>query len=298
MMNSNNNPGAFAQPASYNNNNNNNSINYNSGMSSSNNSGVNDLQFMTSVENVPQNVPTPSVIPSSMVQPSSHNNMNEDPNNNNNNSNVISQVLQNSSHPIPCLFHCLFKILSLTIYIFGGWFTGKNNQRFIPITVTCIILLAMDFWVVKNITGRLLVGLRWWNQVVGEDGSETKWIFESSEEYKPNGFDRTVFWSVLYITPVVWMMLFFFGFIKMEFGWLITVVFAIALTGANTYGYWHCSNDQKAKFEQMMMRGASIGAMSAIRDTTANAMGSLMSRVAGMAAGTGSGATANGAMPR
>ena len=25
------------------------------------------------------------------------------------------------------------------------------------------ILSALDFWVVKNVTGRLLVGLRWWS---------------------------------------------------------------------------------------------------------------------------------------
>jgi hypothetical protein len=27
------------------------------------------------------------------------------------------------------------------------------------------LLLAFDFWTVKNVTGRLLVGLRWWNEV-------------------------------------------------------------------------------------------------------------------------------------
>lgn len=26
-----------------------------------------------------------------------------------------------------------------------------------------IILSALDFWTVKNVTGRLLVGLRWWS---------------------------------------------------------------------------------------------------------------------------------------
>ena len=43
-----------------------------------------------------------------------------------------------------------------------------------------ILLGAFDFWTVKNISGRFLVGLRWWNEVQ-EDGSE-KWIFESAHE--------------------------------------------------------------------------------------------------------------------
>lgn len=27
-----------------------------------------------------------------------------------------------------------------------------------------IVLSAFDFWTVKNVTGRLLVGLRWWSE--------------------------------------------------------------------------------------------------------------------------------------
>ena len=43
--------------------------------------------------------------------------------------------------------------------------------------IVVLILSAVDFWVVKNITGRVLVGLRWWNEIM-QDGSE-KWVFES-----------------------------------------------------------------------------------------------------------------------
>ena len=37
----------------------------------------------------------------------------------------------------------------------------------------------MDFWTVKNITGRLLAGLRWWNHI-DEDG-KSQWIFENKK---------------------------------------------------------------------------------------------------------------------
>jgi hypothetical protein len=43
--------------------------------------------------------------------------------------------------------------------------------------VVIVVLLSIDFWTVKNISGRLLVGLRWWNYV-DEDG-ESHWVFES-----------------------------------------------------------------------------------------------------------------------
>lgn len=74
-------------------------------------------------------------------------------------------TLSKSSHPMVCIFHMLFKGLALFFYIFGGLFAhdGKvhiSGANFITVTVVCIILLAADFWVVKNITGRMLVGLR------------------------------------------------------------------------------------------------------------------------------------------
>lgn len=47
------------------------------------------------------------------------------------------------------------------VYLFGGIFS--DNYVFVAVVV--ILLLACDFWTVKNVTGRLLVGLRWWNYV-------------------------------------------------------------------------------------------------------------------------------------
>lgn len=48
------------------------------------------------------------------------------------------------------------------------------------IFIIVILLLATDFYYCKNIAGRRLVGLRWWNETSGENG-ETVWVFESPE---------------------------------------------------------------------------------------------------------------------
>jgi len=45
--------------------------------------------------------------------------------------------------------------------------------------VIIVLLLAFDFWTVKNVSGRLLCGLRWWNET-GPDG-ESVWVFESAD---------------------------------------------------------------------------------------------------------------------
>lgn len=175
--------------------------------------------------------------------------------------------LSQSAHPMVCIFHVLFKGLALFLYIFGGWFVsdgkgGVSGANFITVTVCCILLLAADFWVVKNITGRLLVGLRWWNKVEGET---TRWIFESAENKAVNQFDSSIFWTVLYATPLIWSGLLFIGVLKFNLGWLIIVIMALALSISNVYGYYKCSSDQKARFTQMMQQGAQAGAMNAIR---------------------------------
>ena len=187
------------------------------------------------------------------------------PSNNNSTVEYLSNKLAQSSHPTVIVFHILFKALALFLYIFGGWFTGGNNHngsRFIFVMVILILLLAADFWVVKNITGRLLVGLRWWNKV---ENDTTTWIFESAEQQAINQFDRTVFWTVLYATPVIWGFFFVMGVLSLKIGWVLVVGVALALSLANVYGYYKCSTDQKARFQQMMQQGAQQGAMAMMR---------------------------------
>jgi hypothetical protein len=78
-------------------------------------------------------------------------------------------------HPWAVLFHCLFKAAALLIYLFGGLIT----DTFVITFVLVVVFVSIDFWIVKNVSGRLLVGMRWWNEIK-EDGS-SEWIFESVE---------------------------------------------------------------------------------------------------------------------
>ena len=71
------------------------------------------------------------------------------------------------------VFHLAFRILAIVVYLLCGWFSNSFVTSFVII----VVLLSIDFWTVKNISGRLLVGLRWWNYV-DEDG-ESHWVFES-----------------------------------------------------------------------------------------------------------------------
>jgi hypothetical protein len=78
-----------------------------------------------------------------------------------------------SRHPYAVLFHVLFRSLALVTYILSGLF----GLSFISSFVIVVLLLSADFWTVKNVTGRLLVGLRWWNYV--DDDGNSHWQFET-----------------------------------------------------------------------------------------------------------------------
>ena len=49
-----------------------------------------------------------------------------------------------------------------------------------------MLLLAVDFYYLKNIAGRRLVGLRWWNEVETATGA-SHWVFESQDRSGDNG---------------------------------------------------------------------------------------------------------------
>jgi hypothetical protein len=42
---------------------------------------------------------------------------------------------------------------------------------FYRLSVITVLLTTIDFWVVKNVSGRILVGLRWWNEINNEGES-------------------------------------------------------------------------------------------------------------------------------
>lgn len=150
----------------------------------------------------------------------------------------------NTQHPVAAIFHYLFKGLALFFYLFGGFF----SSNFVFICVVCILLLAFDFWTVKNVTGRLLVGLRWWNNV--RDDGTNDWVFESIEN--PNEIhptDAKLFWTGLYVTPMLWVLFLLIAILKFNIQWLVIVLVALVLSGANIVGYYKCSKDQQKKVQ-------------------------------------------------
>ncbi|ORY81875.1 hypothetical protein BCR37DRAFT_22575 [Protomyces lactucae-debilis] len=163
-------------------------------------------------------------------------------------------IFQLSSHPIALVFFLAFRTGAILTYILGLIFTSN----FILIFILIILLLAFDFWTVKNVAGRLLVGLRWWNET--DETGASIWLFESANEsVEVNATDQRVFWGVLYGTPVIWFGLAFIAIIKFEFVWLTLVVIAMILSGANAMAYTRCDKDAKKKWANSIASQASSG---------------------------------------
>ncbi|KAF5305637.1 hypothetical protein FQR65_LT07718 [Abscondita terminalis] len=140
-------------------------------------------------------------------------------------------------HPYVTFFHIFFRSASVVVYMLCGWF----SDSFITSFVTVILLLSMDFWTVKNITGRLMVGLRWWNYV--DDNGKSHWVFEARKgpsQNRINERESRIFWFALVLTPIVWCVLFLVALFGFKLKWLLLVIIALILNGANLYGYIKC----------------------------------------------------------
>ncbi|XP_023616890.1 Golgi apparatus membrane protein TVP23 homolog B isoform X2 [Myotis lucifugus] len=120
--------------------------------------------------------------------------------------------------------------------------------------VTIILLLSCDFWAVKNVTGRLMVGLRWWNHI-DEDG-KSHWVFESrkaspQENKNVSEAESRIFWLGLIACPVLWVIFAFSALFSFRLKWLAVVTMGVVLQGANLYGYIRCKVGSRKNLTSM-----------------------------------------------
>lgn len=158
-----------------------------------------------------------------------------------------ASIWQQSSHPIALLFLFLFRSMAITTYLLCGFF----SDSYVFSTVIVVILLSIDFWTVRNISGRVLVGLRFWNQV-DEDGS-SYWVFESRDPSQAaNPVDSKMFWMALYAFPLAWIFLLFIGILKFNLSFLPIVILALVFNLTNTIGFTYADRDSKRKWASQL----------------------------------------------
>ncbi|WVZ96615.1 hypothetical protein U9M48_042231 [Paspalum notatum var. saurae] len=160
---------------------------------------------------------------------------------------MMTQVVsENYANPITCFFHVLFKAAALAFYILFSLFV----KSFVIIFVITVLLAALDFWVVKNVSGRILVGLRWWNEI--DDEGNSVWKFECLDGEslaRMNKKDSWLFWWTLYLTAAAWIVLGIFSLIRLEADYLLVVGVCLSLSIANIVGFTKCNKDAKKNIQ-------------------------------------------------
>lgn len=151
-------------------------------------------------------------------------------------------------HPVASFFHLFFRVSAILVYLLCEIF----SRSFIACMVTIILLLSCDFWTVKNISGRLMVGLRWWNQV--DDDGRSHWVFEARKgtgKQQASDAESRVFWLGLIVCPIMWVIFAFSTLFSFKIKWMPVVIMGLVLQGANLYGYIRCKVGGKTSLKNM-----------------------------------------------
>ncbi|KAL4510764.1 hypothetical protein ABPG72_004918 [Tetrahymena utriculariae] len=154
--------------------------------------------------------------------------------------------IKNALHPTAVLFTIAFKAGAAFLYLFGG--TLLSDQL---IFISVVLLMSFDFWTVKNITGRLLVGLRWWSDY-DEEGNEV-WRFESPDvrKFKANLVDKSFFWTSQLAITIFWIFFLVKNIISLGFYWGVLDFIGFTLSSVNLYGFYKCSGEHQDKVKKM-----------------------------------------------
>eukprot|EP01017_Pseudomicrothorax_dubius_P051268 TRINITY_DN9838_c0_g1_i3.p1 TRINITY_DN9838_c0_g1~~TRINITY_DN9838_c0_g1_i3.p1 ORF type:complete len:219 (+),score=33.78 TRINITY_DN9838_c0_g1_i3:97-753(+) len=146
-----------------------------------------------------------------------------------------------AAHPIACFFHFIFKAIAIF-----GYLVLQLLVKQITAVIIIIVAAALDFWITKNITGRLLVGLRWWSEM-DEDGNE-EWRFETNDQQVSlNPIDKHIFWWCQTVATGFWVIVLVLDAISLAFFWGVVAVVAGILCGTNLFGYYKCSRVSKTR---------------------------------------------------
>ncbi|KAF8203098.1 Golgi apparatus membrane protein TVP23 [Pholiota molesta] len=163
----------------------------------------------------------------------------------------IGAVFRQSSHPLALFFLYFFRIAAIAVYVLSGWFT----TNFVLTTVIVVVLLAMDFWNCRNVSGRTLVGLRFWNQV--DDDGESYWVFESRDPSRPaNPIDAKMFWTAIYLFPALWIALLIVSLLKFGLSFIPIIILALVFNFTNVIGFTYADRDAKQKWANSVSGGA------------------------------------------
>ncbi|KAL1748914.1 Golgi apparatus membrane protein TVP23 [Schizophyllum fasciatum] len=163
----------------------------------------------------------------------------------------ISGIFRQSAHPLALACLYAFRITAIVVYLFCGIVT----TNYVLANVIVVVLLAMDFWNCRNVSGRTLV----------DDDGESYWVFESRDPSRPaNPIDSKMFWTALYVFPALWVVLLIVAILTLNASFIPVVVLALVFNFTNVIGFTYADRDAKQRWAKDNMGGFSLGGLGGI----------------------------------
>ncbi|KAI4471112.1 hypothetical protein MML48_1g16484 [Holotrichia oblita] len=192
---------------------------------------------------------------------------------------LLELVLLYNSLTYLHIYLVFFRLPFRCLVIIDKLFCNISYNNYARKCFKIVSIIAINrFWTVKNVTGRLMVGLRWWNYV--DDEGQSHWVFESRKgqnQNRVNEREARIFWTSLILVPLLWGLFFIVALLGFSFQWLLLVIIALVLSGANLYGYIKCKVGQSQSLgtvtSEFLKKQVLQGAVSIVsrQSTTPNA---------------------------
>ncbi len=157
------------------------------------------------------------------------------------------------SRPLPCFFHCVFKLVAALSYLFSGLLLQSLVVRFL----LTFMSLVTDFWVTKNLTGRMLVGLRWWSGDVGDSQGQAVYFESFDADLNFNAFDKSIFWGGLLSATGFWLFFALGRLLTADLLWGLLSCTGLLLNWTNLKSYYQCHRFHRRKVAGQAQTGRS-----------------------------------------
>ncbi|CAD8135766.1 unnamed protein product [Paramecium pentaurelia] len=133
--------------------------------------------------------------------------------------------------------HILQKIIIVALFILE-----LKNIHFEQLMLIIIMLTSFNFWIVKNYTGKKLIGIVWWNCREEQD----IWYFEKVNKLYPlNKYCKYYFWYCLYIYEIFLFLILILIVIQQKWKSFLIILIPIFENSSQTLIYSHANKDNE-----------------------------------------------------
>ncbi|CAD8060866.1 unnamed protein product [Paramecium sonneborni] len=138
---------------------------------------------------------------------------------------------------VAIVLHILFKIIIITLFYFE--LKDVNIQKLMLIIIT---LTSLNFWIVKNYTGKKLIGIIWWNLKEELD----IWYFEKLNKLYPlNKYCKYYFWYCLYLYEIFLIIILILLVIQQKWKQAIIILMPTIENGCQALIYSHANKENE-----------------------------------------------------